>query len=257
MSMLLAIDVGNTNITVGVFKGKELVEHWELKSESEKTSDEYAVALTGFFSLAGFDVQNIDAVIISSVVPPLTPDFQRLSHDLCHVKPLIVGPGLKTGMPILYENPAEVGADRIVLSVAAYAKFGGACIVVDFGTATTFDAVSSKGEYLGGAIAPGIKISAEALYLKTAKLPRIEIKKPEKAVGRSTEASMQSGVYFGYIGLITNIIEKISSELRGAVRVIATGGFASLFYEEIESIGSYEPYLVLEGLRIIYERNAT
>ncbi len=255
--MLLAIDIGNTNITVGVFKGKELVEHWELKSESEKTSDEYTLTLNGFFSLAGFDVRNIDAVIISSVVPPLTPYFQRLSQGLCHVKPLIVGPGLKTGMPILYENPGEVGADRIVSSVAAYAKFGEACIVVDFGTATTFDAVSSKGEYLGGAIAPGIQISSEALYLKTAKLPRIEIKKPEKAVGRSTEASMQSGVYFGYIGLISNIIEKISSELRGAVRVIATGGFASLFYEEIESIESYEPYLVLEGLRIIYERNAT
>jgi len=253
--MLLAIDIGNTNITVGVFKGKELVEHWELKSESEKTSDEYALTLNGFFSLAGFDIRNIDAVIISSVVPPLTPYFQRLSQGLCHVKPLIVGPGLKTGMPILYENPAEVGADRIVSSVAAYAKFGGACIVVDFGTATTFDAVSSKGEYLGGAIAPGVQISSEALYLKTAKLPRIEIKKPEKAVGRSTEVSMQSGVYFGYIGLITNIIEKISSELRGAVHVIATGGFASLFYEEVESIESYEPYLVLEGLRIIYERN--
>lgn len=255
--MLLAIDIGNTNITVGVFKGKELVEHWELKSESEKTSDEYALTLNGFFSLAGFDVRNIDAVIISSVVPPLTPYFQRLSQGLCHVKPLIVGPGLKTGMPILYEYPGEVGADRIVSSVAAYAKFGEACIVVDFGTATTFDAVSSKGEYLGGAIAPGIQISSEALYLKTAKLPRIEIKKPEKAVGRSTEASMQSGVYFGYIGLISNIIEKISSELRGAVRVIATGGFASLFYEEIESIESYEPYLVLEGLRIIYERNVS
>ena len=257
MSMLLAIDIGNTNITMGVYKGKELVEHWELKSESEKTSDEYALTLNGFFSLAGFDVRNIDAVIISSVVPPLTPYFQRLSQGLCHVKPLIVGPGLKTGMPILYEYPGAVGADRIVSSVAAYAKFGEACIVVDFGTATTFDAVSSKGEYLGGAIAPGIQISSEALYLKTAKLPRIEIKKPEKAVGRSTEASMQSGVYFGYIGLISNIIEKISSELRGAVRVIATGGFASLFYEEIESIESYEPYLVLEGLRIIYQRNAT
>lgn len=253
--MLLAIDIGNTNIALGIFKSKKLIHHWEIRTEREKTSDEYGLTLLNLFSLSGPKKSEIDSVIISSVVPPLTPIFQDLSQSLFQVKPVIVGPGLKTGMSILYENPLEVGADRVVGAVAAYAKHGGPCIVVDFGTATTFDAISSKGEYLGGAIAPGIQISAEALYLKTAKLPRIEIKKPSKAIGRTTVASMQSGLYFGYIGLVSRIIEEIRRELGGEATVISTGGFAAQISSELNSVDFYEPELVLEGLRILHDRS--
>jgi type III pantothenate kinase len=253
--VLLAVDIGNTSIAVGVFSGKELIEHWQIQSEGGKTCDEYAVTFQGLFSLSGIDIPQIKGVIISSVVPPLTPVFEKLSQELIQIKPLVVGPGLKTGMPILYENPAEVGADRIVLAVAAFSKYGGPCIVVDFGTATTFDAISSQGEYLGGAISPGIQISAEALYLRAARLPSVEIKKPEDAIGRTTVSSMQSGLYFGYIGLVTKVIDVIKRELEGEVQVVATGGVAPLICSEIASIDQYEPYLVLEGLRILYEKN--
>jgi type III pantothenate kinase len=255
--MLLAVDIGNTNIALGVFDGKNLVQHWKIRSEREKTSDEYEIILLNLLSLAHLDAECIKSVIISSVVPPLTPVFQSLSQNLLKLKPLEVGPGLKTGMPILYENPQEVGADRVVASVAAFDKYGGPAIIVDFGTATTFDVISAQGEYLGGAIAPGIQISAEALYLKTAKLPRIEIKKPKHAVGRTTVTSMQSGLYFGYIGLITNIINEISKELGENIKIIATGSFASQIYPDLMSIEYLEPFLVLEGLRIIHDRNKT
>jgi type III pantothenate kinase len=194
-------------------------------------------------------------VIISSVVPPLTPIFQALGHDLFRTKALVVGPGLKTGMPILYDAPLEVGADRVVAAVAAYEKYGGPCIVVDFGTATTFDAISAKGEYLGGAIAPGIQISAEALYLKTAKLPRIEVRKPARAIGKTTVGSMQSGLYYGYVGLVRNVVGEIRKDLGAKARVIATGGFADEIAPEIAVISAVEPTLVLDGLRIIFERN--
>ena len=253
--MLLAVDIGNTNIAVGVFNEKELVKHWKIKSDSDKTCDEYKVLLLDLFGLGGVHVTNVDNIIISSVVPPLTPVFQSLSHALFQVKPLVVGPGLKTGLPILYENPSEVGADRVVASLAAFTKYGGPCVVVDFGTATTFDAVSEKGEYLGGAIAPGIQIAAESLYLRTAKLPRIEILKPKQAVGRTTVASMQSGLYYGSIGLVAKIIEKIKCEIGSQAEVIATGGFAALIAPEIEAISHFDPILVLEGLRIIFEKN--
>lgn len=253
--MLLAVDIGNTNTAFGVFQEQKLIEDWKIKTERDRTSDEYALTLLNLLDFAGIEKQEIKAVIISSVVPPLTPVFQSLSQKHFQVRPLVVGPGLKTGMPILYENPLEVGADRVVVAVAAFERYGGPCIVVDFGTATTFDAVSSRGEYLGGAIAPGIQISADALFLKTAKLPRIEIKKPKKAIGRSTESSMQSGLFFGYIGLISNIIVKIKKELSGNAKVISTGGFAAQISHEIKSIDFHEPHLTLEGLRIIYERN--
>ncbi len=255
--MLLAIDVGNTNIVLGVFKGKKLIHHWKIQTEKEKTIDEYGVTLLNLFSLSGPEKTEIQSVIISSVVPPLTPIFEDLSKSLFQVKPVVVGPGLKTGMPILYENPLEVGADRVVAAVAAYEKHGGPCIVVDFGTATTFDAVSASGEYLGGAIAPGIQISAEALYLKTAKLPRIEIKKPKKAIGRTTVTSMQSGLYFGYVGLVSKIIEELKGELGEETKVISTGGFAAQISHEITRIDAQEPNLILEGLRIIHERTRT
>lgn len=253
--MLLAIDIGNTTVAIGLFEDKRLSRHWKIRSDRDKTCDEYGVILLNLFTFAGVGPEAVKAVIISSVVPPLTPIFQTLSQDLFRVKPLVVGPGLRTGMPILYEAPLEVGADRVVAAVAAYEKLGGPCIVVDFGTATTFDAVSAKGEYLGGAIAPGIKISAEALYLKTAKLPRIEVKKPNKVIGKTTVASMQSGLYFGYVGLVDNIIGEIRKELGVEAKAIATGGFGEQISAEVKAISAHEPHLVLEGLRIIYERN--
>ena len=253
--MLLAVDIGNTNIAAGVFKKQELVNHWKIRTENDKTCDEYTITFQNLFSKEKLKISAVRSVIISSVVPPLTPIFQVLSRNLFQIKPLVVGPGLKTGMPILYESPFEVGADRIVSSVAAFTKYGGPCIVVDFGTATTFDAVSSKGEYLGGAIAPGIQISAEALYLKTAKLPRIEIVKPKKVIGRTTVTSMQAGIYYGYIGLVLNIIEKISQDLENKPVVIATGGYADLICNQIDAIHHYEPFLVLEGLRIVHGKN--
>ena len=254
--MLLAIDIGNTNIGVGIFKGKSLIKNWKIRTEREKTCDEYGIILLNLLALSGMEVKEIKSVIFSSVVPPLTPVFQDLSRSLFRTKPLVVGPGLKTGMAILYENPLEVGADRVVAALAAFEKHGGPCIVVDFGTATTFDAVSSKGEYLGGAIAPGIQISAEALYLRTAKLPHIEIKKPHKAIGRTTVASMQSGLYFGYIGLVSNIIEEIKRELGTQASVISTGGFAAQISHEIKPIDFHEPDLALEGLRILHDRSS-
>ncbi len=255
--MLLVVDIGNTNIALGLFKGNNLVQHWKIRTERDKTCDEYGIVLLNLLSLTHLDAESIKSVIISSVVPPLTPVFQELGQNLFKMKPLVVGPGLKTGMPILYENPQEVGADRVVASVAAFEKYGGPAIVVDFGTATTFDAVSAKGEYLGGSIAPGIQIAAEALYLKTAKLPRIEIKKPQHAIGRTTVTSMQSGLYFGYIGLVSNIIKEFSKELGENIKVVATGSFASQIYPDLELIEYLEPFLVLEGLRIIHDRNKT
>lgn len=253
--MLLAVDIGNTSIAIGVFEKERLVQSWKIRSEREKTSDEYGITLLNLFSVSGLEASAIDSAILSSVVPPLTPVFQELTRNLFRIKTLVVGPGLKTGMPILYENPLDVGADRVVSAVAAYSKYGGPCIVVDFGTATTFDAVSSAGEYLGGAIAPGMQIAAEALYRKTAKLPRIEIKKPQKVIGRTTEASMQSGLYCGYIGLISGIIKEMKKELGEESKVVSTGGSAAQIHRQIHLIDDYEPHLVLEGLRIIHERN--
>jgi type III pantothenate kinase len=253
--MLLAFDVGNTTVAVGLFRGRKLVKSWKIKTDSDKTSDEYGAVLLDLMQVAGLAPGKVTGAIISSVVPPLTPVIEEVCRTFFATTASVVGPGLKTGMPILYENPLEVGADRITASVAAFEKYGGPLIVLDFGTATTFDAVSAKGEYLGGAIAPGIRISAEALYLKTARLPRIEIRKPKRAIGRTTVSSMQSGLYFGYIGLVTKTIEEIRKELGRDARVIATGGFGGQIASELTQIEAYEPDLVLEGLRIIHERN--
>ncbi len=253
--MLLAFDVGNTTIAVGLFRGSKLARSWKLKTDTERTSDEYGALLLDLMKIAGLPAGKVTGAIISSVVPPLTPVIEEVSRVYFGTEASVVGPGLKTGMPILYENPFEVGADRITAAVAAFEKYGGPVIVLDFGTATTFDAISAKGEYLGGAIAPGVRISAEALYLKTAKLPRIEIRKPKRAIGRTTVASMQSGLYFGYIGLVTKTIEEIRKELGKNARVVATGGFGAQVAGEIPAIEAYEPDLVLEGLRIIHERN--
>jgi type III pantothenate kinase len=254
-AMLLAFDVGNTTIAIGLFRGKKLLKSWKIKTDRDKTGDEYGAVLLNLFQVAGLQAKTISGAIISSVVPPLTPVIEETCREYFRTVALVVGPGLKTGMPILYDTPLEVGADRITAAVAAFEKYGGPAIVVDFGTATTFDAVSAKGEYLGGAIAPGIQIAAEALYLKTARLPRIEIKKPKRAIGRTTVSSMQSGLYFGYIGLVMNTIEEIRKELGKNVRVVATGGFGSQVTQELPAIEAYEPDLVLCGLRIIYGRN--
>ena len=253
--MLLAFDVGNTTIAVGLFRGRKLVKSWKLKTDSDRTSDEYGAILLDLMQVAGLAPGKVTGAIISSVVPPLTSVIEDVCRACFSTPASVVGPGLKTGMPILYENPFEVGADRITAAVAAFEKFGGPVIILDFGTATTFDAVSAKGEYLGGAIAPGVRISAEALYLKTAKLPRIEIRKPKRAIGRTTVASMQSGLYFGYIGLVTRTIAEIRKELGKNARVVATGGFGDQVALELAEIDAYEPDLVLEGLRIIHDRN--
>ncbi|MFQ6082734.1 MAG: type III pantothenate kinase [Candidatus Aminicenantia bacterium] len=253
--MLLAIDIGNTNITLGIFKEERLITDWRIFTEKEKTTDEYGISILNLFNFSKLNPAKIKAIIISSVVPPLTPVFSEMSRKYFKVKPLIVEPGIKTGISIQYDSPHEVGADRIVNGVAAFNKYRGPCIVVDFGTATTFDAISDKGEYLGGAIAPGIHISAEALFQKTAKLPRVEIKKPKRVIGRTTVSSLQSGLYFGYIGLIKNIILEMKKELGPKTKVISTGGFSAEMTKEIKLIHCHDPYLTLEGLRIIYERN--
>ncbi len=255
--MLIAFDIGNTTTGVGLFQGKKLLADWKVKSDREKTADEYGIMLKNLLQHGKFPVQKIKGAIISSVVPPLTPIIQSACEKFFRVKPLVVGPGIKTGMPILYENPAEVGSDRIVVACAAYEKYGGPCLVVDFGTATTFDVISARGEYLGGAIAPGLEISAEALYLRTARLPRIEIRKPKSAIGRTTVSSMQSGLFHGYVGLVRNIISQISAELAARPLIVATGGLADLVAGEMAEIAHCEPDLVLQGLRLLYERNRT
>ncbi|OGD12395.1 MAG: pantothenate kinase [Candidatus Aminicenantes bacterium RBG_13_62_12] len=252
---LLAIDVGNTTVGVGVFEDRNLICDWRIRSDREKTADEYGLILLGLLAGAGMGPERVGHVILSSVVPPLTPVFQALSRRLFGAKPVVVGPGLKTGMPILYDNPLEVGADRITASVAAYEKHGGPCIVVDFGTAVTFDAVSARGEYLGGAIAPGIQIAAESLSSRTAKLPRVEIARPGRVIGRTTASSMQSGLFHGYAGLISHIIAEMKKELAAEARVVVTGGFAELFLPHVPALDIHEPHLVLEGLRILFERS--
>lgn len=253
--LLLTIDIGNTTVSLGLFEGRNLLRSWRIRTDRERTSDEYGVLLVDLFRNGGYQPASIEGAIISSVVPPLTPVFVDTLNKAFRVDPMVVGPGLKTGMPILYDNPHEVGADRIVGSIAAFEKFGGPVVIVDFGTATTFDVVSARGEYLGGSIAPGVQIAAEALYLKTARLPRIELRKPGRVIGRTTVSSMQSGLYYGYIGLVTRIIEGIREEMGTEVQVIATGGFGSQFVPDVKLIKANEPDLLLEGLRILYDRN--
>jgi len=255
--MLIVFDIGNTTTGVGLFQGKKLRADWRIKSDREKTADEYGIMLRNLLEHGKFQVQKIKGAIISSVVPPLTPVIQSACEKYFRLKPLVVGPGIKTGIPILYENPTEVGSDRIVVARAAFEKYGGPCLVVDFGTATTFDVISARGEYLGGAIAPGLEISAEALYLRTARLPRIEVRRPKSAIGRTTVSSMQSGLFHGYVGLVRNIIAQISTELAARPTVVATGGLAGLVAGEIPEIAHCEPDLVLQGLRLIYEKNRT
>lgn len=254
--MILVIDVGNTNIVLGVYEGKKLLTYWRMGTNKEKTSDEYGMFMINLLKNEKIDPQKIEAVIVASVVPPIMYSLEHAIRKYFKTEPIIVGPGVKTGINIKYENPREVGADRIVNAVAAVEIYGKPLIIVDFGTATTFCAINSKGDYLGGIICPGIKVSAEALFQKAAKLPRIELVKPEYVIGRNTVVSMQSGIVYGYIGQVDYIVRRMKKEMNeDNIKVIATGGMARLIASEAETIDEINGNLTLEGLRIIYERN--
>jgi type III pantothenate kinase len=260
-TMLLTLDVGNTNTVLGLYRltTDELVTHWRISTLRSQTADEYGVLFLNLFAMRKIEATGISAIIISSVVPPLETTLRQVCERYFNVKPMFVEPGIKTGMPILVDNPAELGADRLVNGVAAFARYGGPCIVVDFGTATTFDVVTAKGEYIGGVIAPGLAISAEALFSRAAKLSRVDVKKPAKVVGTNTVAHMQSGLYYGYIGLVDGILERIIKETQphdaAAPKVIATGGLARLIVDDSRFIHTIDDMLTLDGLRLIYERN--
>ena len=253
--MLLVIDVGNTNMVLGVYKDTELLDHWRISTDRQRTTDEYGVLIRELFYLNDLRADDINAIIISSVVPPVVPTLERMCQRYFGLSPLLIGPGVKTGMDIRYDNPREGGADRIVNAVAAYEKYGGPVIIVDFGTATTFCAVDAKGVYLGGSICPGIGISTEALVQRTAKLPRIELKRTDSVICRNTIESMQAGVFYGFVGQVEGIVSRMRRELDMSARVVATGGLAVVIAPATKTIDVVEPMLTLEGLRIIYERN--
>jgi len=252
--MLLAVDVGNTQTHLGAFDGERLVEHWRFQTRAGATGDELAERIAGMLALSGVGLTDLAAVCVSSVVPPLGAQYEALTARYTSAACLAIGPGVKTGMPIRIDNPLEVGADRLVNAVAAYERFKSACVVVDFGTGINFDAVSEAGEYLGGAIAPGLEISLTALVERAARIGRIELEEPETAIGRSSRAAIQSGVVFGFAGLIDGVVRRIEDEM-GEVQLLATGGLASTIVPFTETIDAVDEMLTLKGLRLIYERN--
>jgi type III pantothenate kinase len=254
--MLFCMDIGNTNIVLGVTDGDRILHHWRIRTEKETTADELGILVGTLFQWNGISFEDIQNTIVSCVVPPLLNTVEDFSRRYFHVKPMVVGPGIKTGMPIRYDNPREVGADRIVNAVAAYEKYGTSLIVVDFGTATTFDCISKEGAYMGGAIAPGVLISCEALFQEASKLPRVEIfTRPKTVIAKDTVSSMNAGIIFGYAGLVDGIVNRIRKESGEASMVIATGGLAPLIAEVSETIHHVEEFLTLQGLIILFNRN--
>ena len=253
--MLLAVDVGNTNTVLGLYDGDRLAHDFRIETAKGRTTDEYLVVISGLLTIAGVSRSDVTASILASVVPSLNDVWVECVDRAFDHEMLVVGPGIKTGMPILYENPREVGADRIVNAVAAFERVKDACIVVDFGTATTFDCISAKGEYLGGSIAPGMEIRANALFSRAAKLPRAEISRPPRAIGRNTIHSMQSGIVYGYVGLVDGLVARLKQEMGCECRVIGTGGLARLMEPESTTIDEVDEFLTLDGLRMLFERN--
>lgn len=253
--MLLTIDIGNTNIKIGVYEGEQLLDHWRVVTERLKLADEYAVLIRNLFGLAGLNPDAVEGCAISCVVPPLTAQFRALSQDYLHVEPVIAGPGVATGLRYLIDTPAELGSDRIANSLAAYRKYGGPVIAVAFGTATAFDVITASGDYIGGAIAPGIGIAADALFRLAAKLYQVELVRPPHVIGKNTVHYMQSGLILGYTGLVEGLVRRMRAELGTSCPVVATGGLAEVIAGETDAITAVEPYLTLEGLRMIYEMN--
>lgn len=254
--MLLVFDVGNTNTVLGVFKGKKLIKHWRISSDKQKTSDEHGMLIKNLFEHSGYSLDEVSNIIISSVVPDVMHALENFCKKYCKINPLLVGPGIKTGLNIKYYNPKQVGADRIVNAVAGIEKYGYPLILIDFGTATTFCAISDKAEYLGGTIAPGIKISSEALFQNASKLPRVELQNPGMTICKSTTQAMQAGIVYGYAGMVDKIVDTMREELGGGdIKVIATGGLANLISAQTDRIDNIDPFLTLDGLRMIYDKN--